>query len=312
MATTAPPELADFQAGNALLVTAATTQLADQLGGLDWAADNIQSAVTRIYSATVRGFRSASSTLGIQMYGDIRGQAEVRGGWQKVLAPDPDAGWLETKVADAFKVPAPAEETLDITGVFDVENVVTGRLANSTQRMVLSGSRETVELTAAGDDAELLRWPDKPPAPVGPAATASYIRVPASEKPCAFCAMLAAKPYNTKESASVVVGRGKKLSASAARYRAGQSGQMGMSTKGKGWRYISGGTTARGKRALGETYHDHCKCIAVPVWSNAVMPLDTDRIDGFAAMYEKAAADAGTYRDAKKILASMRQIYGLR
>ena len=86
---------------------------------------------------------------------------------------------------------------------------------------------------------------------------------------------------------------------------------MGMTFKGKGHRYISGGAHTRGTQAMGEKYHDHCQCIVVPIWANVAMPLDIGRIDRFEAMYKKAGDDAHS-GDPKKILASMRQIYGLR
>lgn len=280
---TSPPEVGHYQAGTALLVAEATTQIADQLGGLDWSASTIQSAVTRIYSGVVQGFRSASSTLGLQMYGDVRATAEVRGSWRKVNAPDVDPGWIDAKVGSAFKIPAPprpSPEDLtaqDISGVFDVQQVVTERLTNSMQRMVASGGREAVVLTAGEDNALVTRMPDKPGVGDDPAY---YMRVPTSLKPCAFCVMTASRewrPYTSAKAAEFVVG--------------------------------TRGGAQRGKQPIGQRYHDHCGCIAVPVFPGKPTPFDRSP---YVLMYDKATANAGTHRDTKKILATMRQLYGLR
>ncbi|MFN3005134.1 hypothetical protein [Mycolicibacterium wolinskyi] len=281
------PEFAHYQAANAALIGAATAQLGAQLAELDWNAASVQSAVTRLYGGLVRAYRGASSTLGLQLYGDLRAAADVSGGWRKITAPDPDPAWIDAKVASAFKVPAP--QAIDIAqallpgdetaGVFDVEQVVTDRLTNSMQRMILSGGRDAVALNAAEDGADITRVPDKPGAPVGE-DPAFYVRVPTSMKPCAFCVMTASRnwrPYTSAQAAEFVVGT--------------RSGAQ------------------RGKQPLGHRYHDHCQCIAVPVFRGKPTPFDRSP---YELMYEKAAADAGTRRDTKKVLASMRQLYGLR
>jgi hypothetical protein len=55
-------------------------------------------------------------------------------------------------------------------------------------------------------------------------------------------------------------------------------------------------------------YHKHCTCIAVPVFGDELPAGQKDHND----MYQKAAADAGTSANAKKVLASMRKLYGLK
>ena len=87
------------------------------------------------------------------------------------------------------------------------------------------------------------------PAPV------RYQRVP-SPGCCAFCGMLASRgaDYASKESALRVVGRGVEVSKTR-----GQRGGQGR------------GVRPRGSRKIGQDFHDHCKCRAVPVFgSNAV------------------------------------------
>ena len=55
-----------------------------------------------------------------------------------------------------------------------------------------------------------------------------------------------------------------------------------------------------------DRYHKHCSCIAVAVYKD-LPPGQQDRKD----MYDKALADAGS-ANLKKVLASMRQLYGIK
>jgi hypothetical protein len=96
----------------------------------------------------------------------------------------------------------------------------------------------------------------------------------ASANACAFCRVLATRGdfgpgYVSKESATTVVGR-------------------------RG--------SARGSRKLGEKYHDHCRCIAVPIRDGTYTPPP------YVAEWEdqyNAARDAG-HGDMKSILSYMR------
>lgn len=285
---TTPSELAPYQGANAALVAAAVVQLDNQLGGLDWSASSVKTVVTGIYSAIVQSYRRSSSMVGLQLYGDLRNQADVGGAWRKVMAPDPDIDWLSAKVDAAFKVPAPSQ--VDVTvhdqlpgiaptdataGADNTRSIVTSRLSTSMQRMVNSGSRETVALTAAQDGAEMTRVPDKPGVGADPA---HYVRVPTSMKPCAFCVMCASRswrPYTSAAAAGGVVG--------------------------------TRGGAQRGTQKIGEKYHDHCACIAVPIFAGKPSPFDRSP---YEEMYAKAYANAGT-GSTKSVLAAMRQIYNL-
>lgn len=69
-------------------------------------------------------------------------------------------------------------------------------------------------------------------------------------------------------------------------------------------------TEARsGKQKLGEKYHDHCRCIAVPEWPDA--PLErAPYISDWEAAYTAATAELGGANDPKAILSLMRQSLG--
>ncbi|MFA4084798.1 hypothetical protein ONA92_24165 [Mycobacteroides salmoniphilum] len=292
------PDLKHWHAANELLATQATAQLGAQLAGVGWSGAGVAAAVTTIYRGIVTAYRRSSSTIALQMYADMRQRAGISGRATKVMAPDPADEWINAKVVSAFKISSRAaqsvslaadssadttdlgpRESIDITGAHVVENIVTKRLQDSMQRMVASGGRETVAMTSAEDGAKYTHAPTKPAAPRGDPT--HYIRVPTSLKPCAFCVMLATRDsdwrsFKTAQSAEFVVG-----------------GARGAE---------------RGSRRVGERYHDHCQCIAVPVWGAEELPFDRS---GYYEMYAKASANAGTGKT-KDVLAAMRQIYGIR
>lgn len=92
---------------------------------------------------------------------------------------------------------------------------------------------------------------------------------------CAFCRLLATRSdYLSEESANVVVGR-----------------------RGR----------PRGKRQLGEQYHDDCRCEAVPVRAGDDYQPDTHVAD-WDVQYRKAVAEVGDRRDVKAILKQMRAL----
>lgn len=78
---------------------------------------------------------------------------------------------------------------------------------------------------------------------------------------CAFCRVLATRPpvYLSKQSAETVVGRG----------------------------VIP---TARGKRKIGEKYHDHCRCIGIPIRESYTW-LPPKYVQQWQKDYEQARAD---------------------
>lgn len=102
-----------------------------------------------------------------------------------------------------------------------------------------------------------------------------YVRVPRGAKTCAFCVMLASR-------------------------------ELGPNFSG----YASAHNALF--RADGEKFHKHCHCEAVPVFPGQSATDVSPGIGDYNDMYAKGAADAGTHRDTKKILASMRKLHGLK
>jgi hypothetical protein len=149
--------------------------------------------------------------------------------------------------------------------------------AGGLQRVIANADRFTIVESVQAD-----------PAPTG------YVRV-ASGSACAFCKMLATRgaAYNSAASASTVVGRGTALSSN-------QQRRMGRRAQG-----IRG----RGTQELGSKYHDHCNCVAQPVWGDYEEPPE---VGEWRAAYDKAFGQLkpGTEDYTSELLSNMRQILG--
>lgn len=102
-----------------------------------------------------------------------------------------------------------------------------------------------------------------------------WIRVPTGAKTCAFCVMLASR----------------ELGPNFTGYASKQNALF---------------------KQNGETYHKNCDCQAMPVFPGDNAHELSPNMADYQDMYYKGTADAGTHSDAKKILASMRQLHGLK
>lgn len=104
----------------------------------------------------------------------------------------------------------------------------------------------------------------------------SYQRVPAAGC-CAFCALLASRgAVYSKNSALKVAGRGLPISKN---YRADGSRKSGGQARG---------VRTRGSRPPGESFHDNCKCKAVPVFADNEVQLAADA-DAYYEQYREAS-----------------------
>lgn len=189
-------------------------------------------------------------------------------------------------------------------GAVDAD-VTLSRLAGATKRMVFDASRDTV---LDNTYRQGIRW-------------ARY----ASADACAFCRMMATKPgskrlYRTEKSAVRVVGRSTDLTLADRRARAaGQASTEELLARRE--TYERGDRKGqvkvhrqRGSRELGEKYHDHCRCVAVPVRDGETyMPPDyTEQWSQDYRAAVKATKAAGKTKgeygaiDFKAVLAHMR------
>lgn len=127
-------------------------------------------------------------------------------------------------------------------------DVTLSRLAGATKRMVFDASRDTVLANAREQGWKWARY--------------------ASANACAFCRVMATKTgssrlYNTS---------GVKVDP--------DSGNYVLTVVGRGGK-------PRGTQAIGEKYHDHCRCIAVPVPDGQTYTAP-DYTDDWKQQYKKA------------------------
>lgn len=196
-------------------------------------------------------------------------------------------------------------EPVDVVPVVPAD-VTLSRLAGSAKRMVFDASRETV---LDNTYRQGIRW-------------ARY----ASADACAFCRMLATKStskrlYRTEKSAQRVVGRSTDLTAADRKaLRAGLANKEELLARRETYERGDRKGEAkvhqqRGTQDLGDKYHDHCRCTAVPVRDGETY-TPPDYVDGWSQDYidaVKATKAEGKTKgeygaiDFKAVLAHMRK-----
>lgn len=270
---------ADAQAArNAAIVALAAQQVAQLWPQVDWASPDAVTAIKTIYGAIVARYGQASAAVAAQGYDELRSTKGFTSEFHAVPADPVPQAVIDKVVASAFLGNAPSVDHGNVTTVttsdLPVEQRVPARLDDSLQRHVVQPARDTIAANVAAD-------PAKP----------RYVRVPRGAKTCAFCVMLASRD------SAMILGRHIDLT-----YRSAHSAQFVVGRGGK----------ARGNQPIGEKYHDHCDCEPVAIFPGEHPSEVSPKFNDYQDMYYKATADAGTSRDTKKILASMRQLHGLR
>lgn len=182
--------------------------------------------------------------------------AEVTAQWYEEIVPD-----SKFKAVPFVDIP---EDRINSTIGWALRQQGEGdtltRLSGSAKRMVVDGSRQTVLQNATK---EKVRW----------------IRH-AQPNACTFCKVLATRSgsgnwgYTSLESAASVVG----VNTAASPIKAQTTGQLRK-------------TGAKKPRMLGQKYHDHCRCVAIPVRKGTiyvppdyVTDWDNQYIDARAAL----------------------------
>ena len=213
-------------------------------------------------------------------------QAEVPGVVDPYLAAAGDitADWYEAQAPELAYVARPAalvdEGQLQATARWAAGTVLTKSpvsplelLAGSMQRALFNESRETI---VQNSDAEPgARWARH-----------------ASANACEFCRMVATRGavYASESAASRVGGRGVDESTNIGRRRGGRAR----------------GIRARGNQSIGDKYHDHCHCIAVPVRPGQTYE-PPPYVEEWEAEYTRARQAADGV-DAKSILSAWRKL----
>lgn len=232
------------------------------------------------------------------------------------IAADYAASWFEYDFPDLNKtaLPAapPAADVLKKSAEWALGadgRKALNRLNGTLQRHIYNGDRDTTVVNA---EANGFRW----------------IRV-ARPNACAFCRMLATRTtitddlYRSEEAALGVVGRSVNLSIADRRMIASgqitreealaRRDQMQLTYQIGAKKGSPRGRRPRGKRKLGEKYHDDCNCTAkaIPVGSDPMEllyqedPEYATSVDVWNTEYIKARSNAES-GDTKKILAEWR------
>ena len=199
-------------------------------------------------------------------------------------AGDITADWYEAQAPrlayTATPAPLPPRERLETTARWAAGSVLSRSsvspldlLSGSMQRALFDESRRTVLDNAQAERGA--RWARH-----------------ASANACEFCRMVATRGavYASEASATRVGGRGVDVSTNVGRRRGRRAG----------------GRRSRGSQAIGSRYHDHCRCIAVPVRPGTSYEPPS-YVEEWEAEYTRARKAADGV-DAKSILSAWRKL----
>ena len=264
------------------LSTAALSDLQALLAELEGQSpDRTRSVLFEAFPELFNPYAAASSAVSATFYEEVRAMSELRGSFEAQTLDEVEAPRWNSLVG-AGTAPSMFEQTGNM--------LLYSFLSGGVTQILTEMAADTIVGNAAID-----------PAPMG------YQRVP---KPgcCAFCGMLASRGasettnYSSKEAALRVVGRGVPVEKTR--------GKRGGQGKGIG---------PRGSRKIGEKFHDHCKCRAVPVSRGNYVQMQSDAekyFDSYAEARNKVSdvrkgdgyqGFGDQAKSQKMILAEMRQ-----
>ena len=161
---------------NTVIATLAAAELASTMAGIDLTAPGALAATQLAYYAVVAKWGLAAATSAAEHYDQVRAAQRITGRFRAVPA-DPVAREITDKaVESAFKADPAA---VDTTAALPVEQRVPDRLNDSVGRHVLQPARDTIVANGAKDPAKPKGW----------------ARVPTSDRPCAFCVLMASRTH---------------------------------------------------------------------------------------------------------------------
>lgn len=241
-----------------------------------------QAVLQEAFPEVFNPYAAASSAVSASFYEEVRVMSEVRGRFDAETLDSVDSNRYQALVGWGAR-----GSVLERGGAALAYSLLSGGLTQILTEL----AADTIIGNAALD-----------PAPMG------YQRVPRAGC-CAFCGMLASR---------------------GAKYGADQAGQMGGRVIGRGipvpkQRKSGGqarGIRPRGSRAIGEKFHDDCKCRAMPVNEGNAVQMQADA-DKYLEAYADARNEVSGVRKAdgyqgfgdqatsqKMILAKMREQLG--
>lgn len=284
---------------NAGIITLALRDLAGVWPQIDWAHPDAAPAVKQLYGAVIQRYGQSAASVASLMYEEIRDSADLSRPYISVVADPVPQAQIDRIVDSAFLGnPTSSAPQAPERGTSTAASPRGASAVNNAQPAAAAG--DELEQTHPDEDLTTSDLPLEQRVPTRLEGTATrlvqqpgrdtiaenverdpvkprWIRVPTGPDPCAFCVMMASRDLNetfTGYSSSKAAG-------------------------------IDGSSVFN-------SYHNHCMCVAVPVFPGQDFVDLSPNQPQYLDMYYKAAANAGTHSDPKKILAAMRQLYGLK
>lgn len=228
MATLA--DLEEHRTANQGLVTLANRELTDFWGALDFDRDLIaaRDSLVEFVGYLTQVYGDTAAVLAADYYDMLRDAPPSAASFEALLA-NPVSG-AQSAASTRWALDPMFQAEPDPVSALSL-------LQGSVQRMILQPGRDTVMESA---------WADS--------VMTGVARVPSGTDTCPFCIMLASRGpvFRSEVSANMVVGRGST--------RTGYD-RNGVRLPGG----IGGGIKARGKRDIGQTFHDGCDCTTLIV-----------------------------------------------
>lgn len=222
-------QVRDFRRALDDLTTVATSDLVALLNAVDTPNPiEMRDMLLGTVPEVLQPYVTAAGELSAVWYEDLRADSGVPGSFTARVAADVAPERYDALVRFALTpLFGPSEAT------------VASLMSGGSERIILNGSRDTIDLNARAD-----------------VASVAWSRV-ARPGACGFCRMLAGRGavYKSEASAGMVIGRG--VDPSAAFDDQGNRKRGG----------IGKGVKSRGSRDVGTSdYHDRCHCTAVPTF----------------------------------------------
>lgn len=248
----------EFRGRNAELVELANVELQGFFQSLDVLGDPelIRDALLDFVPDLVQTYGDTAAVLAADYYDMLRDASPSATAFRALLAEPVDFDQAAASTRWAIDPLFQAEP--DTVAAMSL-------LSDSVQRLILQPGRDTVMESAWADSVRM-----------------GVARIPSGTDTCEFCIKLASRGpvYKNEISATMVVGRG--------------STRTGYDKNGKRLPGgIGGGIKPRGKRDIGQTFHDGCDCTTLLISSEQDWPEGYDP-DKYYDMY-MAGQGTGRY-----------------
>lgn len=273
-------EVAEFRSAIDDLSTLATRDVKSVLDAIgDAPPVDVRNALIELLPEALGPYVAASSEITATWYEDLRSAA--LGGAYYATA-DGAVNLAQTSALARFGVKPLFGQS---------QSSVLSLLGGGVQKIVAGASRNTIDLNISRER-----------------VLVGYARIPRAGC-CSFCGVLASRGavYRNGNTAGSVVGRGVDSSIALDENGNRRKGYIGG---------VGGGVKARGIQGLGKKFHNFCRCVATPVFSDADNSAITETAKKYDEMYRNLESADGSTRKpgqavtVKDVLADWRFTHG--